>query len=126
VLLRHTQATSAAQAKPAAQAPTEAVGADNAGHMVMLKPQSRKRQAEVSTVGEEAALDTQQAQEQQALAEGRVQEGQEEQDGELTLEQRVNALQLRGRPAGLQACSLLLLPARQASIVGSQTRTAVI
>ena len=72
------------------------MGADNAGHPVMLKPQSRKRQADQE---EGAALDTQRAAEQQTLAEVRPQEGQEEQDDEITLEQRVNALQLQHRPA---------------------------
>ena len=89
----------------APQAPAEAVGADNAGHMVMLKPtlgtHTRKRQAEDNGLDAEAALDTQaQDQLQAAQIDSRVQEGQEEQDGELTLEQRVNALNLHQQPAG--------------------------
>lgn len=90
-----------AQRVAAPQAPAEAVGADNAGHMVMLKPHTRKRQAEGLSLDAEAALDTQaQDQLQAAHTDSRAQEGQEEQDGELTLEQRVNVLNLHQRPAG--------------------------
>ena len=98
MLLQHKQkGSTAAHSAPKAQTPAEVVGADNAGHMVMLKPQSKKRQAEAGS-GEEAALDTHQAQLEQAVTDSRSQEGQE---GELTLEQRVNALQLQQRPAGV-------------------------
>lgn len=99
VLLRKKQeGKQSTQAAPKAQPPAEVVGADNAGQLVMVKPHSRKRQAEASSGGQVAALDTQQAGQQQAVAEGRGQPGQEEQGGELTLEQRVNALQLQQQP----------------------------
>ena len=96
LLHRKQKGKQAAHAQTNPVTPAEAVGADNAGHPVMLKPQNRKRQAEQE---EEEAPDTLQGAEQQALAEVRPQEGQEEQDGTLTLEQRVNALQLQHQPA---------------------------
>lgn len=93
VLLPSKHKSRSAQANPIKDAPMVVVGADNAGHVVMLKAHSRKRPAEGSNGVDEAAVDTQQAEGQQAVA-----EGQEQQDVELTLEQRVNALQLHQRP----------------------------
>ena len=79
-----------------------AVGPDNAGDAIMLKPQlaadiavkqSRKRQAEGSTQAElaQCAVDGQQ---EAMQLDTRDAEG----DGELTLEQRVNALQIQQQP----------------------------
>ena len=89
-------------ANPIKDAPMVVVGADNAGHVVMLKAHSRKRPAEGSNGVDEAAVDTQQAEGQQAVA-----EGQEQQDVELTLEQRVNALQLHQRPGAILSWAVL-------------------
>ncbi|DBB17672.1 TPA: hypothetical protein ACH3X3_002712 [Trebouxia sp. C0006] len=97
VLLPSKHKSRSAQANPVKDAPMAVVGADNSGHVVMLKPHSRKRQAEGGNGSDEAALDTQQGEGQQAVAEGREQQGQG-QDAELTLEQRVNALQLHQTP----------------------------
>lgn len=80
------------------------VGAENTGHVVMLKAHSRKRQAEGSNGSAEAALDTQQAEGQKPVAEGREQQGQ---DVELTLEQRVNALQLHQTPGAVLSWAVL-------------------
>ena len=85
----------------AQQGTTEAVGADNAGHAVLLKAHTRKRQAENEAPAAEAALDTQASELQPAVVESRMQDGQEEQDNEPTLEQRVQALHLQQRPAGM-------------------------
>ena len=82
------------------QATAEAVGADNAGHPVLLRGHTRKRQADTELPDAEAALDTQAAELQPAVVESRVQDGQEEQD-EPTLEQRVQALHLQQSPAGV-------------------------
>lgn len=90
----------AANKATAQQATTEAVGADNAGHAVLLKTRTRKRQAESEAPVAEAALDTQASELQPAVVESRLQDGQEEQDNEPTLEQRVQALHLQQRPAG--------------------------
>ncbi|DBA70251.1 TPA: hypothetical protein ACH3X2_012157 [Trebouxia sp. C0005] len=95
VLLPSKHKSRSAQANPIKDAPMVVVGAENTGHVVMLKAHSRKRQAEGSNGSAEAALDTQQAEGQKPVAEGREQQGQ---DVELTLEQRVNALQLHQTP----------------------------
>ncbi|DBA79915.1 TPA: hypothetical protein ACH3X1_008129 [Trebouxia sp. C0004] len=91
-------------ANPSKDAPMMVVGADNTGHVVVLKAQSRKRQTEGGNGSDEAALDTQQAEGRLAVAEGREQQGQ---DAELTLEQRVNALQLHQRPGGILSWAML-------------------
>jgi len=104
VLLPSKHKSRSAQAAPIKDAPMAVVGADNSGHVVMLKAHSRKRQAEGSNGSDEAALDTQQAEGQQAVAEGREQQGQ---DAELTLEQRVNALQLHQTPGATLSCTML-------------------
>lgn len=106
VLLPSKHKSRSAQAKPVKDAPMAVVGADNSGHVVMLKPHSRKRQAEGGNGSDEAALDTQQAEGQQAVAEGREQQGQG-QDAELTLEQRVNALQLHQTPGAILSWAVL-------------------
>lgn len=77
------------------------MGTDNAGHAVLLKAQTRKRHAEKDTPDPEAALDTQASELRPAVIDSRVQDGQEEQDNEPTLEQRVQALNLQQRPAGV-------------------------
>lgn len=101
-LLQQKQNSKQAAPKATAQqATTEAVGADNAGYAVLLKAQTRKRQAESEAPVAEAALDTQASELQPAVVESRVQDGQEEQDNEPTLEQRVQALHLQQRPAGV-------------------------
>lgn len=97
VLLPSKHKSRLVQAKPIKDAPMVVVGADNTGHVVMLKAHSRKRQAEGGNGSDEAALDTQQA-------EGQEQQGQ---DVELTLEQRVNALQLHQRPGTLLSWAVL-------------------
>ncbi len=104
VLLPSKHKSRLVQAKPIKDAPMVVVGADNTGHVVMLKAHSRKRQAEGGNGSDEAALDTQQAEGQQAVAEGQEQQGQ---DVELTLEQRVNALQLHQRPGTLLSWAVL-------------------
>ena len=106
LLQQKQKSKQAVQKLTAQQTPAEAVGADNAGHAVMLKPQTRKRQAESNSPAAEAALDTQADQMQQPLIDSRAQAGEEEQDGELTLEQRVNALNLHQRPASAMPMSL--------------------
>ena len=106
VLLPSKHKSRSAQANPVKDAPMAVVGADNSGHVVMLKPHSRKRQAEGSNGSDEAALDTQQGEGQQAVAEGREQQGQG-QDAELTLEQRVNALQLHQTPGAILSWAVL-------------------
>lgn len=77
------------------------MGADNAGHAILLKAQTRKRYADNDTPDAVAALDTQASELQPAVIVSRVQDGQEEQDNEPTLEQRVQALNLHQRPAGV-------------------------
>jgi hypothetical protein len=104
VLLPSKHKSRSAQANPVKDAPMAVVGADNSGHVVMLKAHSRKRQAEGSNGSDEAALDTQQGEGQQAVAEGREQQGQ---DAELTLEQRVNALQLHQTPGATLSWAVL-------------------
>ena len=101
LLQQNKTSKQAAHKATAQQATTEAVGANNAGHVVLLKAQTRKRQAEDEAPAAEAALDTQASDLQPAVVESRVQDGQEEQDNEPTLEQRVQALQLQQRPAGV-------------------------
>lgn len=96
LLLHQTQKGKQGATKAASQQATaEAVGADNAGHPVLLKGQTRKRQADTEPSEAEAALDTQAPELQPAVVETRVQDGQEEQDNEPTLEQRVQALHLQ-------------------------------
>lgn len=77
------------------------MGTDNAGHAVLLKAQTRKRYAESDTPDTVAALDTQASELQPAVIESRVQDGQEEQDNDPTLGQRVQALNLLQRPSGV-------------------------
>ena len=101
LLHENQKSKQAAHKVTAQQATTEAVGADNAGHAVSLKAQTRKRLAENEAPAAEAALDTQASELQPAVVESRVQDGQEEQDSQPTLEQRVQALQLQQRPAGV-------------------------
>lgn len=100
LLQQNPKSRQAAHKATAQQATTKAVGADNAGHAVLLKAQTRKRQAESEAPAAEAALDTQASELQPAVIESRVQDGQEEQDNEPTLEQRVQALHLQQQPAG--------------------------
>ena len=101
ILLQQSQKSRHSARKEAGQpSGVEAVGADNAGQAVMLKPHTRKRQAQSESPSSEAALDTQADQAVAEVGEARMQEGQEDQDGELTLEQRVNALNLHQQPAG--------------------------
>ncbi|KAL3140509.1 hypothetical protein ABBQ32_005092 [Trebouxia sp. C0010 RCD-2024] len=103
ILLQQSQTGKQGASKAAGQQATaEAVGADNAGHPVLLRGQAhtRKRQADSELADSEAALDTQAAELQPAVVESRVQDGQEEQEGEPTLEQRVQALDLHQSPAG--------------------------
>ena len=101
ILLPQNQKGKQSAAKAAGQQATaEAVGADNAGHPVLLKGHTRKRQADAELPDAEAALDTQASELQPAVIESRVQDGQEEQD-EPTLEQRVQALHLQQSPAGV-------------------------
>ena len=104
VLLPSKHKSRSAQANPIKDAPMVVIGADNTGDVVMLKAHSRKRPAEGSNGIDEAAVDTQQAEGQQAVAEGQEQQGQ---DVELTLEQRVNALQLHQRPGAILSWAVL-------------------
>lgn len=110
LLLHQTQKGKQGATKAASQQATaEAVGADNAGHPVLLKGQTRKRQADTEPSEAEAALDTQAPELQPAVVETRVQDGQEEQDNEPTLEQRVQALHLQqGVPLGACPAPALL------------------
>ena len=108
ILLQQNQKRKQTAHKATALQAAEAVGADNAGHAVSLKAQTRKRQAENETPDAEAALDTQASELQAAVVESRVQDGQEEQDNEPTLEQRVQALHLQQIPAGVASTWLVL------------------
>lgn len=107
ILLQQNQKGKQGAGKAAGQQATaEAVGADNAGHPVLLRGHTRKRQADSELADAEAALDTQAAELQPAVVESRVQDGQQEQEGEPTLEQRVQALHLHQSPAGVPSTFL--------------------